>query len=188
MLSSFNIMAANLSRLPYQVSIMPNSLYHSLQGQYFVGYADNMTFGSNENAWAALVNPVHSGVNLFVNVWTVTDLYEPPIRMQIWLNSKLPGNCSVSSLVTASNTAVNPLPKPRVMLLQASNIAGTPEGGSKAFVRRTLPGETIVSEEEGKFIIPPGGNFAIYLSNTEGEDKPASTRVAFGWWEEKTWC
>lgn len=169
----------------YQVTTMPYSLYHSLQGQYFVGYADNMFFEKDRNAWAALANPRNSGVNLFINVWTVTDLNEPPIRMQIWLNSILTGDYTISSLVTPANTAINPLPKPRVQLLQASNVSSVPEGGIKAFVRRTLPGETVIAEEEGKFIIPPGGNFAIFLSNPEGINIPASTRVAFGWWEEK---
>lgn len=185
MLSGFNSTIANSCHLPSQVATMPNSLYHSLQGQYFVGYADNLFFESDKNAWAALFNPGNSGVNLFVNVWTVTDLYEPPIRMQIWMNSKLPGDYTISRLVTPANTAINPLPRPRVKLLQASNVSGEPEGGIKAFVRRTLPGETVVSEEEGKFIIPPGGNFGIFLSNPEGIDKPASVRVAYGWWEEK---
>lgn len=175
----------NPCRLPNQVAFMANSLYHSLQGQYFVGYADNMFFEKDKNAWAALVNPNNSGVNLFVNVWTVTDLYEPPIRLQIWFNSKLPGDSTKSRLVTPSNTALSPLPEPKIKLRQASNVIGEPEGGIKAFVRRTLPGETVVADEEGKFIIPPGGNFAVFLSNPEGVNIPASVRVALGWWEEK---
>lgn len=172
--------------LPPQVAIMPNSQYHSLKGEYFVGYADNMFFDKDKNAWAALVNPKNSGVNLFVNVWTVTDLFEPPIRMQIWFNAGLPGYPSQSNLVTPANTALMPLPVPKVQLLQVSNVDGDPVGGIKGFVRRTVPGETVVSEEEGKFIIPPGGNFAIFLSNTEGGDQTANVRVAYGWWEEKT--
>lgn len=171
--------------LPNQVAIMANSLYHSQQGQYYVGYADNMFFEKDKNAWAALVNPNNSEVNLFVNVWTVTDLYEPPIRLQIWFNSKLPGASTESELVAPANTAIRPLPEPKIKLKQASNVIGNPEGGMKAFVRRTLPSETVVAEEEGKFIIPPGGNFAVFLSNPEGANIPASVRVAFGWWEEK---
>lgn len=181
----FNHTPKNTSyNIPGQVASMPISLYHSLLGQYFVGYADNMNFEKGKNAWAALVNPKNSEVNLFVNVWTVTDLYKPPIRMQIWLNSYLPGTPIISEFVTPSNTAIYPLPRPKVILMQVSNVEGTPEGGVKAFVRRTEPGETIVSEEEGKFIIPPGGNFAIFISDPEDTGVSASTRVAFGWWEE----
>lgn len=172
-------------KLPPQVATMANSLYHSLEGQYFVGYADNMFFETGKNAWAALYNPKNSDSNLFVNVWTVTSLYQPTIRMQIWFNAELPGEPIVSKLVTPANTALCPPTKPRVLLLQASNVEGTPEGGVKGFVRRAQAGETVVAEEDGKFIIPPGGNFAIFLSYAEGTADHASIRVAYGWWEEK---
>ena len=173
---------------PTQVASMPNSLYHSLQGQYYVGYADNMFFDQDKNAWAALSNPIHSCVNLFVNIWTVTDLFPPPIRIQIWLNATLPGTPTPSTIVTPANTTIYPPTTPKVQILQASNVSDTPVGGAMAFVRRTVPGETVVAEEEGKFIIPPGGNFAVFLSNTEGENITANTRVAFGWWEEPIYC
>lgn len=172
-------------KLPPQAAVMANSLYHSLQGQYFVGYADNMFFEKDKGAWAALVNPRNSGVRLFVNVWTVTDLYQPPIKMQIWFNAELPGSPTRSDLVTPANTALCPLPRPRVRLMQASNVVGTPTGGVKGFSRRSSPGETIVAEEDGKFIIPPGGNFAIFLANSGEAEAPASVRVGYGWWEEK---
>lgn len=170
-------------RLPPQTASMANSLYHSLQGQYFVGYADNMFFEAGKNAWAALYNPKSSGVNLFVNVWTAVSLLQP-FRIQIWINAKLPGQPTASTLVTPANTAVHPLPKPKVYLMQASNVADTPTCGVKAFVRRAPAGETVVAEEDGKFIIPPGGNFAVFLSYDESATDYASVRVAYGWWEE----
>lgn len=173
----------DLFELPPQTAAMANSLYHSLQGQYFVGYADNMFFEKGNNVWAALCNPKKSGVNLFVNVWTVTSLRQP-IRMQIWMNAKLPGQPIPSTLVTSSNTAISPLPQPEVKLMQVSNVSGTPTDGIKAFVRRAPGGETVVAEEDGKFIIPPGGNFVVFLSQDEDTADYASVRVAYGWWEE----
>lgn len=182
MLIEYNSTGRNY--LPPQVSTMPNSLYHSLKGQYFTGYADNMFFAKDKNAWAGLFNPDDSGGNLFVNVWTVTDLEEIPLRMQIWINSTMPGDYELSELITPANTAITPASQSIVQLRVASNVDDEPQHGYKAFVRRTQSGETIVSEEEGKFIIPPGGNFSIFLSNTEGPDKPARVRVAYGWWHE----
>lgn len=171
-------------RLPPQIAEMPNTLYHSIQGQYFTGYADDMYFDKDKSAWALLLNPPGSGVNLYVAVWTMTDLYAPPTRVQIWLNSKMPGGCMESPLVSTTNFAIHPQPQPRAKLLQASNVMGQPQGGAKVFARRSQPGETIYKDEEGKWILPPGGNFGVFISNTEGENIPAYTRVAFGWWEE----
>jgi hypothetical protein len=61
--------------MPETVDV-PISLYKSMQGKYFVGYADNLDFtGPGVNAWASLYNPPNSGVKLYVNVWTATSLY-----------------------------------------------------------------------------------------------------------------
>lgn len=171
--------------LPPQVSTMANSLYHSLKGQYFVGYADNMFFEKDKSAWAMLYNPVHSGVNLFVNVWTVSNLYGDSVRSQIWFNSNPPGEPIRSEFVTPADTAIKPLPKPEILLLQASNVIGAVEGGVKGFARRIPSGETTVAEEDGKFVIPPGGNFTVLVAAEEKSTADhANVRVAYGWWEE----
>lgn len=164
---------------------IPIELYKSLRGEYFVGYADNLRFGEEKSAWAWLYNPPYSGVNLHVNVWTVTDISESPFRAQIWFNTNPPGEPIDSELVTPSNTAIQPLPIPKVKLQSASNVTGDPTGGIKAFVRRGQSETTLVDTENGKFIFPPGGSFLIFLSNPETPETKASGRIAFGWWEEK---
>lgn len=166
----------------------PIALYKSMEGLYFVGYADNLTFGKGTSAWAALYNHPDSGVILHVNVWTVQDISEAPFRTQIWFNATPPGNPIISKLVTPSNTAIYPLPRPRVKILQASDVRGSPTGGVKAFVRRGQPGMTMVSEEDGKFIFPPGSMFLVFISTPEMPEVEAAGRIAFGWWEERINC
>lgn len=163
---------------------VPIELYKSLQGKYFVGYADNLTFGNGKSAWGALYNPKCSGVNLHVNVWTVADISEAPFRAQFWFNSNPPGTPAISDLVTPANLTIKPLPEPKIRIESASDVTGEPCGGVKAFVRRGQPGTTLVENENGKFIFPPGGSFLIYLSLPEDPDVSASGRLAFGWWEE----
>lgn len=168
-----------------EVVSIPNPLAKSFEGKYFVGYADELTLGKGTSAWAGLYNPLDSGVYLFVNVWTITELLgASPLRTQIWFNAKFPGMSSESTLVASANQALDPLPRPKVRLLQASNVAGIPSGGIKAFVRRTEPGTTQVFEEDGKYIFAPGGNLTVFLSNPETPKESAAARVAFGWWEE----
>ena len=165
---------------------IPIELYESMKGEYFIGYADELSFGNGTSAWARLYNPAQSGVNLHVNVWTVTDISSSSFRAQFWFNSTPPACIGIeSALVTPSNTAIQPLPKPKVKLQQASNVKGEPSGGVKAFVRRGEPGITLVETENGKLIFPPGGSFLVFLSITDNADTVASGRIAFGWWEEK---
>ena len=169
--------------IEYQVDI-PINLAKSLEGKYFVGYADNLSFGKGTSAWARLFNPPNSGVNLHVTVWTVTDISDSPFRAQIWFNAIPPGMPLESPLVTPANLAFCPPTSPKVKLQYATNVSGDPVGGIKAFVRRGLPETTIVDDEQGKFIFPPGGSFLVFLSNPEAPDLAASGRIAFGWWEE----
>jgi hypothetical protein len=91
-----------------QVADMPYPLYLSLQGKYFVGYADEMEFGNGTIALAGLVNPSSSGVNLHVYVWTVTNIGQLPLQAEIWFNTDPPGNPVRSELVTPANTAICP--------------------------------------------------------------------------------
>lgn len=169
--------------IPKYVNV-PIELYESMIGKYFIGYADDLQFGKETRAWAMLFNPQNSGVNLHVNVWTVTDISQSSYRAQFWFNASPQGIPIVSSLVTPSNTAIQPLPVPKVQLQQASFVVGEPIGGTKAFVRRALPDTTLVETENGKLIFPPGGTFLVDLSSFETPGVIASGRVAFGWWEE----
>lgn len=167
---------------------VPINLAKSLEGKYFVGYADNLTFGKGTSAWARLYNPPNSGVNLHITVWTVTDISEGPFRAQIWFNAVPPGTPHNSQLATPANLAIYPIPTPKVKLQYASTVTGEPIGGVKAFVRRGQPESTLVEDEQGKFIFAPGGSFLVFLSNPEAPDIMAGGRIAFGWWEEPIVC
>lgn len=168
---------------------IPYPLAKSFEGKYYVGYSDELSLGEGTSAWAGLFNPIDSGVYMFVHVWTITELLNAsPLRAQIWFNARLPGIPMTETLVTPSNLALRPPPKPKVKLLKASNVIGTPVGGIKAFVRRTEPGTTQVFEEDGKYIFAPGGNLTVFISNPETPEEIASARVAFGWHEEKRYA
>lgn len=168
-----------------QVASMPYALYLSLQGKYFVGYADDMKFDSRNIAWAGLINPIHSGVNLYVYVWTVTNIGKSPLNARIYFNIDPAGQVVESAFVTPANTALYPLPKPKIKLLQANNVLVEPKNVDSLITREVLPEVTIVGEEEGTFIFPPGGSFIITLSNSKTRNQIGEGRVAFGWYEEK---
>ena len=167
-----------------QAAAMPYALYLSLQGKYFVGFAADVQFTNCKYGWAGLVNPSHSSVNLHVYVWTVTNFGLYPLNAEIWFNTIAPEDTVTSDYITPANTAICPLPRPKVRILQANNISGDPLSGDRIFVRKVLPEVTIVGEEDGKFIFPPGGSFSVFLSSAEEINKSGIANVAFGWYEE----
>ncbi|MDF2523862.1 MAG: hypothetical protein K0R31_1503 [Clostridiales bacterium] len=167
-----------------QAAAMPYALYLSLQGKYFVGFAADVQFSNRKYGWAGLVNPSHSCVNLHVYVWTVTNFGIYPLNAEIWFNTTTPEDTVTSEYITPANTAICPLPRPKVRILQANNVSGAPPCGDKIFVRKVLPEVTIVGEEDGRFIFPPGGSFSVLLSNAEASNQSGIANVAFGWYEE----
>ena len=170
--------------IPKVVSV-PMELYESLLGNYFIGYADALNFGEYTGAWARLYNPPYSNVNLYVNVWTVSDISESTYQADIWFNATPSGIPRDSMFVTPSNTTIQPPVKPTVKLQFASGVRTAPVGGSHAFVRIGEPGTTLADTENGKFIFPPDGSFLVFLSNPVSPAVKASGKVAFGWWEER---
>lgn len=178
--SSLNI---NPNNKDYTVNI-PISLMRSIEGKYFVGTAENLQFGNVSNAWARLYNPPNSGVNLYVNTWTVSDIFETPFSVQIWFNSTPLGLIQYSTSVAPSNFTVRPQPQSQIQLQYAIAVRGLPTSGVKAYGRYGLAGTSINSEEEGKFIFPPGGSYMIFLSNPQRPTISATGNISFGWWEE----
>ncbi len=173
------------SRETKKVVNIPISLYKSMQGKYFAGLSRE-EFGNGKYAWAGLINPKNSGVNLHVNVFTVGNVSKIPFSFQIWLNScLLSGTAKLTDMVSAANTSLKPIPKPKIQFLYAENVNDLPMGGTLIFGRRVPEETTIVSEEDGKFICPPGGNFVVNCLPPEKGNEKILARVAFGWWEER---
>lgn len=171
-------------RLDETVSI-PNPLYKSLQGKYFVGQTESLIFSNTTNAWGALFNPSGSGVNLFANVYTISNFSDKPFLAQLWFNTDPPGTGTQSTKISPANTALVPPPVPKVQLQFNQNVSGVPVGGINVFDRIVPPGGTLVSEEDGKLIFPQGGNLVLFLTAPGPSAVSFTALVAFGFWVEK---
>ena len=171
-------------RIP-KVNVLPENVYHSYLGEYFLGQTDIISFGGGYNAWGALANPAGSGVNMFLNAYTITNFSNGPLTAEGWLSSALPGRREISPYFAAGNQAIIPPPIPKVEIQNASTVSGNPRGGTYTFVRRIEPSETLTKHDfQGMYIIPPGSSFSlVFLSPGNWQ---VYARVAFGWWEEKT--
>ena len=165
-----------------QVVNIPVALFESIRGRYFVGQSGLLSFGHGKNAWCGLFNCCNSHVELFVNVFTITNISEADFIAQFWFNPNLLRDGNISDMVTPSNRAICPSPRPKAQLKFAENVIDVPTKGINAFDRLVPAKTTVAQDEDGKYIIPPWGSFVIFLDGQK--DVSIQARVALGWWEK----
>lgn len=165
-----------------KVVSLPVPLYKSQKGQYFVGQTDPLWASSSSFAWAGLINPFNSSMNLYENVFTISNFSDDYLTAEIWLNTNLPENLKVSHKVSSTNTAIKPLPTNKVEIKFIESTTEPPLQGVNIFERIIPPNTTLVSEDDGKFIEGPMGNFMLIIKSSSQSLHKAV--VAFGWWEE----
>ncbi len=175
-------------KLPEEVVVLSDAVYHSYLGKYFLGQTDMIHFGGSYNAWGALVNPAHSNVNMFLNAYTISNFSNEPFTTEGWLSSTLPGEAKPSRHFSAGNQAFLPPPQPKVNIMSASGVTKkSPTGGTYTFTRRVEPDQTLTKHDfQGMYIIPPGSSFALFFLSPGKEH--VKSRLAFGWWEEQVDC
>lgn len=177
-----NYMADSKENNPREIVSLPVSLFKSMQGKYFVGQTETLRVGDGYNAWAGLVNPHHSHINLYVNVFTISNFSDDYLTAEIWLNTNLIEKGSVSNKISPTNTALDPLPKNKVDIRFIESANMIPKNGVNVYERIVPPNTTLVGEEDGKFIESPGGNYVVLIKSASSKfDKVI---VAFGWWEK----
>lgn len=156
----------------------------SRQGKYFIAQTDELTFGKEYDAWGGIINPVHSGVNLYFDIFTITNNTTQSYTSEIWLNAKAPYNAAPSPTVTASNQAIIPSPKPKCIMEEAQYITDSLQQGVNIFDRIVPPNSTLVSDShQGSIVIGPGGSFSILLKSAGPQT--VTGIIVLTWWEER---
>ena len=166
---------------PSQVVNLPYRVYQSFCGRNFMGHTPFLTYGENRNAWGGLLNPMDSGINLFINTFTVSNLSEGPVLAELWLNAWPEGDVMKSPFLSPANTAITPLPIPKSIVVYSQNVKDCVAGGANIFGRIIGAHSTEVGNYYGKIIVPPGGSFIVCLHASGLQCAKAD--IAFGWWE-----
>ncbi|MDD3173209.1 MAG: DUF6143 family protein [Herbinix sp.] len=149
-----------------------------------MGQTGELKFGENYAAWGGLINPVNSGVNLYFDIFTITNFSEESYTAEIWLNAKAPRDGRFSSTITPSNQSIIPPPKPKAYLKYANYITEPLKQGINIFDRIVTSNSTLVSDShQGSIIIGPGGSFSILLKSP-GSQMITGT-IVLTWWEEQ---
>lgn len=174
----------NKFKRPVPVVDITNPTLQAILGNYFIGQTEEIFMAGSNNAWSSLINPADSGVNLFFDIFTITNFSGQSFTAEMWFNPKLPGKGMSTPYITPSNLTINPPPKPKAKLLFASQVPGIPIGGVNIFDRIVSPNSTLISDSsKGGMIFGPGDSFVIFLRSPGIQKIPV--RVVFSWWEEK---
>jgi hypothetical protein len=157
---------------------------NSKLGRYFIGQTELLNFGNDRSAWGGIYNPVDSGVDLYFDIFTITNFSAQTFLGEIWLGAMPPRTARPSSTVTPSNQAIFPPPKPKAVMLNADNVVGPLSKGVNIFGRIVSPNSTLVSDShKGSMIIPPGSTFSILLRTQDAQNVQGT--IVLTWWEEK---
>ena len=161
---------------------IPISLFESLKGKYFIGQTEPILVSNTSNAWAGLFNPNESGVNLYANVITISNFSNESLVAEIWFNTNFSDLGILSQKISSSNTAFEPKPANKVNIKYMQSTENIPNGGINVFDRIVPPNGTLVSEDDGKLIFSPCGNYSVLIKSASPNF--SKVIVAFGWWEE----
>jgi hypothetical protein len=177
-------MPEETNKLPIKLVNITSPTLNSRLGKYFIGKTGLLNFGGGYNAWGGIVNPIDSGVNLYIDIFTITNFSTQNFISEIWLNANPPKRAVVSFDVTPTNQAVSPPPIPKAEMKYAGYSTEPMTKGVNIFDRIVTQNSTLVSDShDGSIIIGPGGSFSILL-RSPGFQYITGTLV-FTWWEEK---
>ncbi|BCN29603.1 DUF6143 family protein [Anaeromicropila herbilytica] len=178
-------MYTELSRDYEKVVTIDNPIYQSFQGRYFLGQSELITFGHDTYAFGSLYNPIHSGVNLFISVSTITNTSKIAFKSRPYMNARIPSGGSIVENITPANLVTIPQPVSKIKFI-TGQFKEPIQGGVKAYTRMIPAESTLANEKDGKFVIPPGSNFMLVLVPPTDTDIQAD--IAYGFWTEKYTC
>lgn len=172
------------TELPTEVVDLTSPGWNARLGRYFIGQTDELHFGNQLSAWGGIINPRYSGVNLYFDIFTITNFGEKSFNAEIWLNAMPPFDDTKYSTITPSNQTICPPPKPKVYMMEADYIEEDLKCGVNIFDRIVTPNSTLVSDShQGSIIIGPGGTFSILLRSFGQEIM--NSAIVLTWWEER---
>jgi hypothetical protein len=169
---------------PIEVVDITSPAMNSMLGRYFIGQTGMLNLKNGYNAWGGIINPNNSGVNLYFDIFTITNFSTQNLIGEIWLNAKPPKKSIISPTVTSSNQTILPPPRPKAVMEYADYTNESLTNGVNIFGRIVAPNSTLVSDShKGSMIIGPGGSFSILLKSF-GPQTIMGT-IVLTWWEEK---
>lgn len=165
---------------PMNVVVNTYASCNSLNGTYFIGKTDLLTFGDGTTGIALLYNPITSGAYIYLNTIGFTNTGACPFLANLWYYSTAVGTLTTSMNVVCPNTTLFPPAVPTATILFANS--GTITGGVSPLVREVPCYSTVLRDDVGETILAPGESLILSLEpNTT--TSTVSGYISFRWWE-----
>lgn len=151
---------------------------NSLNGSFFIGQTNLLTFGDNTTAVAALHNPIGSDAYLYVSAISIDNISATPFLCKFWYLSMPSTTLTASTNVLSPNTTIVSNPTGEVLF----GVPASAVGGVNLLNRVTPAYLTVLREDYGETILAPG-QYLIATLECIDPTQMASAYVSFGWWE-----
>ena len=83
-------MPEEVSKQPIELVNITSPALNSRLGRYFIAQTGLLNFGNGYNAWGGIINPFESGVNLYIDIFTITNYSTQSFIGEIWLDTDAP--------------------------------------------------------------------------------------------------
>ncbi|KZE51730.1 hypothetical protein AV540_12755 [Brevibacillus parabrevis] len=149
--------------------------------KHFLGQSEKIVAQDGEHGFASLVNPLRSGVLLYVNQWLITNPQACPLEAHIWFGKAAGiGKAKASAQVTSGYIQLAACPTAQGQIMYGSDQAPGHPDGVFASIRIVPPMATAGEQPNGQWIIGQGMALTIRVPDTG--QQPAFY-VYMNWWE-----
>lgn len=169
---------------PIRVVDLTVQLESAKNGKMFVGQTRTLYFDNSHFAWGGIRNPIDSKVNVFMELFTITNVSVINFSSEILLNAYVPKEATVSTAISSTNQTIEPTPIPKAVIEHADFLNEPVTSGVNIFGRIIEPNSTFTTDAiNGTIILGPGKSFSMSLE-TQSTEKVIS-KIVYVWWEEE---
>lgn len=157
--------------------VRPGLVYQSMLNRFFVGRTDVFSLPARQEAVVLFRNPTGSGRRSFIQAMSVTS--NMGRRAIFWFDLATSVSVKTSDKVANAHRGATNAPKSVVQYGFAPSVGITE--GIDVFERLLVGKQTLLLDQEGKYILEPGHNHSVYFPALDRDDE---IDVAVAWWEE----
>lgn len=151
--------------------------YQSMMGRFFVGRTDVFALPERQEGIVLFNNPEGSGRRVFIQAVSVTS--NMGRRAIFWFDAVTGVGLKESRKVANAHRGAKEMPRLLVQHGFAPSVSVT--AGIDVFERLLIGKQTLLLDQEGKYILEPGHNHSVWFPALAEADE---IDVAAAWWEE----